>query len=140
MPATEFEQQIDDELDTSSDTSGDSEIESAVNEIGFAKEKDIASDHRLYDQSKYERVYTWLYYNHTLNGYMCKVCDIFYTGTECPTGGDRGAWSHVAVKFHDNAGKKLRRHDKSDKHTSAINAMTNLRIEQTIGNKQNDDR
>lgn len=91
-------------------------------------------DHRLYDQSKYENIYPWLYYNQAIHGYMCKICDVYYATTACPSGGDRGAWSHKGVHFNENAGKKLKRHSKASRHISAVNAMTNLRITDTLGN------
>ena len=70
--------------------------------------------------------------------YMCKICEIFYGPSPCPSGGNRGAWPHVGVIFNDNARKKLRRHDKSQPHLRAVNAMTNLRIEDMLGSKDND--
>ena len=65
------------------------------------------SDHRFYDQSRYEKMYTWLYYNQSERGYMCKVCQVYYRNSPHFSGSNRGAWSHVSVKFNDNLGKKI---------------------------------
>ena len=47
-------------------------------------------------------------------------------------GKGRGAWSHNAVIFHGNAGKKLQRHAKSKPHTNAILAITSSRIDEAL--------
>ena len=83
----------------------DQEQNSEDEGLRFANRREIASDHRFY---RYEALYSWLYYNHSLNGYMCKLCEVFYAGMSCSTGSHRGAWSHKGVNFKDNAGKKLR--------------------------------
>ena len=93
----------------------------------------IKDDHRIYDQSRYENMYSWLYYSQSLHGYMCKICEIYYGSSPCPTNSNRGAWSHKPVTFHDNAGKKLRRHDSTESHKQPILGLANLRIEDTIG-------
>ena len=93
----------------------------------------IKDDHRIYDQSRYENMYSWLYYSQSLHGYMCKICEIYYGSSPCPTNSNRGAWSHKPVTFHDNAGKKLRRHDSAESHKQVILDLANLRMEDTIG-------
>ena len=42
------------------------------------------------------------------------------------------AWIHNAVKFHGNAGKKLRRHAKSKPHTDVILAITSTKIREAL--------
>ena len=64
----------------------------------MASQPDISKDHRLHDQGQYERLYTWLYFD-VLRGYICKICKIYYGSKSCPSGGNRGAWSHASVKF-----------------------------------------
>ena len=49
-----------------------------------------------------------------------------------PTGRGRGAWSHNAVIFHVNAGKKLQHHAKLKPHTDAILAITSTRIDEAF--------
>ena len=49
-----------------------------------------------------------------------------------PTGRGKGTWSHNAVIFHGNAGKKLQRHAKSKPHTDAILAITSTRIDKAL--------
>ena len=101
----------------SSSSDKDQEQNSEDEGLRFANRREIASDHRFYDQTRYEALYSWLYYNHSLNGYMCKLCEVFCAGMSCSTGSHRGAWSHKGVNFKDNAGKKLRRHSKSVRHS-----------------------
>ena len=74
---------------------------------GFACKDDIQDDHRLYDQSRYEKMYDWLYYSQVAHRYMCKICKVFNGKSPVPTGRGRGAWFHNAVIFHGNAGRKL---------------------------------
>ena len=52
---------------------------------------------------------------------MCKVCEVFYGSSSEKPGGSREAWSHRAVHFKDNPGKKLTHHDESDSHGFALN-------------------
>ena len=63
---------------------------------------------------------------------MCKICEIFYRKSTVPTGRGRGAWSHNAVVFHGNAGKKLQCHAKSKPHTNAILVITSTRIDEAL--------
>ena len=55
----------------SSSSDKDQEQNSEDEGLRFANRREIASDHRFYDQTRYEALYSWLYYNHSLNGYMC---------------------------------------------------------------------
>ena len=91
---------------------------------------DIESDHQFYDQSRYEKMHTWLYYNQSERGYMCKVCEVYYGNSPYSSGSNRGAWSHIGMKFNDNPGKKIQRHKKSSYHNKAV--LTNLKIQDTI--------
>ena len=52
---------------------------------------DISKDHRLHDEGQYECPYTWIYFNNALRGYMCKICEMYYSSKPCPSGGNRGA-------------------------------------------------
>ena len=61
-----------------------------------------------------------------------KVCEIFYGSSSEKPGGSRGAWSHRAVHFKDNPGKKLTRHDESDSHGFALKSLTNLKIKEAL--------
>ena len=61
---------------------------------------------------------------------MCKIYEVFYGKSPVPARRGRGAWSHNAVIFHGNAGKKLRCHAKSKPHTDAILAITSTRIDE----------
>ena len=99
---------------------------------GFACKDDIQDDHRLYDQSRYEKMYDWLYYSQVAHGYMCKICEVFYGKPPVPTGKGRGTWSHNVVIFHGNAGKKLGHQAKAKPHTNAILAITFNRIDEAL--------
>ena len=74
---------------------------------GFASKDNIQDDRCLYDQSRYKKMYDWLYYSQVAPGYICKICEVFYGKSPVPIGRGRGACSHNAVIFHGNAGKKL---------------------------------
>ena len=80
-------------------------------------------------------MYSWLYHSQSLHGYMCKICDIYYGSSLCPTNSNHGAWSHKPVTFHDNAGKKLRCHNYTESHKQAILGLANLHIEDNIGSQ-----
>ena len=73
-------------------------------------------------------MYNWVYYSQVAHGYMCKICEVFYGKLPVSTGRGRGTWSHDAVIFHGNAGKKLRSHVKLKPHTYAILAITSTRL------------
>lgn len=38
---------------------------------------DISKDHDFHDQGRYERLYTSLYFNNALQGYICKICEMY---------------------------------------------------------------
>ena len=101
-------------------------------QLRFANSEEIKRDHRLFDERQYQKEYAWLYYNFSKNGYLCKVCEVFYGSSGEKPGGSRGAWSHRAVHFKDNPGKKLTRHDKSDSHGFALKSLTNLKTKETL--------
>ena len=95
------------ESSSSAELSMDDEINpSGSNEMRFANSEEIRRDHRLFDERRYEKEYTWLYYNFNKKNYLCKICEVFYGESSAKPGGSRGAWSHNAVIFKDNPGKK----------------------------------
>ena len=110
------------------------------NSFGLPTTKTVLSDHRQFDHTQYERFYKWLYFSHLKNGFMCKICAVFYGDSPCPEHTSRGAWSHKGVVFKENAGKKLRRHGKSKSHKKAILTKANLSIEESIASKNNEER
>ena len=114
-----------------------SDFEIEINEglgITFANEKEIKQDHRLFDERCYEKEYTWLYYNCSKGSYMCKVYEICYGQSNAKAGRNRGTWFHVEVRFKDNPGKKLKRHDDSESHKEAVTTITNLKIDRVLTN------
>ena len=56
----------------------------------------------------------------------------FYESSSENPGGSRGAWSHRAVHFKDNPGKKLTCHNKSDNYGFALKSLTNLKNKDTL--------
>ena len=128
----------DNESNYSSDNSEsdlDGECPAEPVSTGFASPGTIKDDHRIFDQSRYQNMYSWLYYCQSLHGCMCKICEIYYGSLPCPTNSNHGAWSHKPVTFHDNAGKKLRCHDSTKSHKQAILGLANLCIEDTTGSR-----
>ena len=73
----------------------------------MALQSDITKDHCLHDQGQYDCLYTWLYFNHALWGYMCRICERYYGSKPCPSGGNWGAWSHTGVKFKKTLAKEF---------------------------------
>ena len=63
-------------------------------QLRFANNEEIKQNHRLFDERRYEKEYVWLYYNFSKNGYLCKVCEVFYGNSSVKPGGSRGAWPH----------------------------------------------
>ena len=115
----------DDEIDVLNENTNDLQLR-------FANSEEIKRDHRLFDERRYKKEYVWLYYNFSKNGYLCKVCEVFYGSSSEKPGGSRGAWSHRAVHFKDNPGQKLTHHDESDSHGFALESLTNLKIKETL--------
>ena len=68
----------------------------------------------------------------TQYGYMCKICELFFSDKPCPSGHGRGAWSHVAVLLKENLKKRFSRHKKSSAHVNAVLMKTNACIEDAI--------
>ena len=101
-------------------------------QLRFANSEEIKQDHRLFDERQYEKEYGWLYYNFSKNGYLCKVCEVFYGSSSEKPGGSRGAWLHRTVHFKDNPCKKLTHHDESDSHGFALKSLTNLKIKEAL--------
>ena len=60
---------------------------------------------------------------------MCKVCEVCYEQSNAKARENRGAWSHVKVRFKDNPGKNLKHNDNSESHKEAVVLITNLKID-----------
>ena len=73
----------------------------------MASQSDISKDHHLHDQGQYECLYTWLYFNNDLRGYMCKICEMYYCSKPCPSGENWDAWSHKGIKFKKTLAKEF---------------------------------
>ena len=111
-----------------------SDLDIEINEGGgirFANEKEIKQD-RLFDERRYKKEYTWLYYNCNRGCYMCKVCEACYGQSNAKARGNRIAWYHVEIRFEDNRGKKLKRHDDPERQKEAVVTITNLKIDQAL--------
>ena len=127
--------------DSNSDESSDKEQKESIPfTSGFAPKEYIMKDLRLYDETRYEKLYTWLYFTQVFYGYMCKTCKTFYGKNPMPSGKGRGAWSHKGVVFKDNPGKKLRRNTNSKPDKDAIESLTHLRIKDTLSRNKNSHR
>ena len=92
----------------SNESSDEEQEESIASTSGFAPKESIMKDLRLYDETHYEKLYTWLYFSQSFHGYMCKTYEVFYGKNHVLSGKGRGACSHKGVVFEDNPGKKLR--------------------------------
>ena len=119
--------------DSDSDESSDEEQEESIaSTSGFAPKESITKDLRLYDETGYGKLYTWLYFSQAFHGYLCKRCKFFYRKKAVPSGKGREAWSHKAIVFKDNPGIKLRRHANLKPHKDALESLTHLRVEDTL--------
>ena len=38
----------------------------------------IMSDHGQFDHTQFEKFYKWFCFSHLKNGFMCKICTVFY--------------------------------------------------------------
>ena len=88
------------EEDESSGDDGSLENKTLGNHM--ASLSDTNKDHRLHDQGQYECLYSWLYFNNALQGYRCKVCELYYSINPRLSDGNQGASSHTDVKFKNH--------------------------------------
>ena len=84
---------------------GDELLES--NDDEFPNSTTLNKDHQLFYHTTYERLYNCLYCSYSKNGFMCKICTVFYGDNPEPAHSSKGTWSHKGVLFKDNPGKKL---------------------------------
>ena len=69
----------------------------------------------------------------TQYGYMCKICEVFFSDKPCPSCRGRKAWSHVAILLKENPKKHFSWHEKSSAHVNAVwNVKTNARIKDAL--------
>ena len=68
----------------------------------------------------------------TQYGYMCKICEIFFSDKPCPSGYGRGVWSHVAILLKENPKKRFSRHEKLSTHVNAVLMKTNACIQDAL--------
>ena len=59
---------------------------------------------------------------------MCKISEMCYGSKPCPSGGNRGAWSHTDLKFRNTPGERIRCHKKSKDHKAAVITLTTVRM------------
>ena len=79
------------ESSSSAELSADDEIHPSVsNKMRFASSQETRRDHSLFDERRYEKEYTWLYYNFNKKGYLSKICEGFYGESNTKPGGSRG--------------------------------------------------
>lgn len=122
-------------VSTLTDTSneGSSDSQSSVTTVEAPGKRAGISDARLSDASKWEKTYTWLYFNQAQGGWKCKYCEIAHgDDPNVLSGSSRGAWSHKPVVFRDNPGKKIRRHVASKLHETAELRLTSKKIESAL--------
>ena len=65
---------------------------------------------------------------------MCKICEMYYGSKPCPSGENRGAWSHTGIKFKKNLGNRICCHKKSKDHKAAVITLTTIRMDNNLGN------
>ena len=88
---------------------------SGSNEMCFANSEKIRRDYRLLAERRFEKEYTWLYYNFNEKVYLCKICEVFYGKSSAKSGGSRGngritllSLKIIPVKnLHDTTNQKI---------------------------------
>ena len=91
------------------------ESESSSSSGSQSEDEMPVPDARLFSSGKYERRFTWLYYNVAKWGYCCKLCEIFCPFL--PTMQVNRFVSGVLLGTHPS--RKLRKHDGSKIHLAA---------------------
>ena len=85
------------------------ESESSSSSGSQSEDEMPVPDARLFSSGKYERRFTWLYYNVAKGGYCCKLCEIF-----CPFLPAMQVNRFVSgVLLGTHPSRKLRKHDGS---------------------------
>ena len=69
--------------------------------FGLPTTKTVLPDHRQFSHTKYERPCKWLYFSHLKNGFMCKICTVFYGDSPCPVHTSQGAWKNPTYISHE---------------------------------------
>ena len=72
----------------------------------------------------------------TQYGYMCKICEVFFSDKPCRSGRGRGTWFHIAILFKENPKKCLSRHEKPSAHINAVLMKTNAHIEDALSKSE----
>lgn len=93
-----------DQNDSKPESSSDSDSQSE----DVLKSKKAKIDLRQ-DLSKYQYNYPWMYWNVPKNGYICKFCELFSTGTETK-------WVEVGVNLGTHPSRKIEKHRDSERH------------------------
>lgn len=68
-------------------------------------------DQRLFDGSKYEELYPWLYFSMLKGGYLCKYCELFSLGKKL--------FTETGVILGDHPSRKLDKHSNTNRHLEA---------------------
>lgn len=73
----------------------------------------IVPDHRKFASDKYERLFPWLYFSSSKNGYVCKYCELFSSrnGTQKDM---KFITQGVTLGTHPT--RKLSKHDECERH------------------------
>ena len=98
------------------------ESESSSSSGSQSEDEMPVPDARLFSSGKYERRFTWLYYNVGKGGYCCKLCEIF-----CPFLPTKQVNRFVSgVLLGTHPSRKLRKHDGSKTHLAACKKQAML--------------
>ncbi|XP_053390185.1 uncharacterized protein LOC128553096 isoform X2 [Mercenaria mercenaria] len=98
----------------STSTDSDSDTESDI--VRSKKRCVLVPDSRLFDTTRYENTYKWLYHSAAKEGYCCKYCEFMYSSTITD---DTTAYISRGVHLGTRPTRKLKTHDQSEKHLKA---------------------
>ena len=89
---------------------------------------------RNFDRGKYERLYTWLYYNQAEEGYKCKVCETVPILSNHKYAEKWGSQEQRSLSDHPI--RTLNEHETSAKHKDAVQFRNNLKNQLTLESLQ----
>ena len=89
---------------------------------------------RNFDRGKYERLYTWLYYNQAEEGYKCKVCETVPILSNHKYAEKWGSQAQRSLSYHPI--RTLNEHETSAKHKDAVQFLNNFENQQTLESLQ----
>ena len=71
----------------------------------------INFDNRAFDLPKYQKQNSWLYFNPSKDGYICKFCELFPCSAS-----ETMKWVNQGIQLGTHPSRKLKKHAESERH------------------------